>query len=56
MLVEMRMTNTDFIVRDPSRANHPPYGPAEPRFRALDGVLILAFLAAFVGLVFLLSK
>ena len=29
---------------------------AEMQFRAIDGVLILAFLTAFVGLVLLLAK
>ncbi len=36
--------------------HHPLFRPAEIQLRALDGALILAFLAGFVGLVFLLSK
>jgi hypothetical protein len=50
------MTNTDFIVRDKGGATHPWVRATEIQFRAVDGMFILAFLAAFVGLVFLLSK
>jgi len=36
--------------------HHPLFKAAEIQFRAVDGLLILAFLAGFVGLVLLLAK
>lgn len=54
------MTNTDFIVCEKSGVNHislmPPLKAKQKRFGVVDGVLVVGFLAAFVGLVFLLSK
>jgi hypothetical protein len=50
------MTNTEFIVRDKGGAHQPLWKPVGIHFSAVDGALILGFLAAFVGLVFLLSK
>ena len=50
------MTETEFIMRDKSGADHPWFNATEIRLRVVDGMLILAFLAAFLGLVLLLSK
>ncbi|HEY5043555.1 MAG TPA: hypothetical protein VIK53_16310 [Verrucomicrobiae bacterium] len=54
------MTNTDFIVREKSGVNYitlaPSHRPEKTRFGVIDAALLLGFLAAFVGLVFLLSK
>lgn len=53
------MTNTEFVTRQKA-AEHPPHHPLfrtdEIYFHVTDGALILGFLAAFVGLVLLLSK
>ena len=50
------MTNTEFIMRGKNGGNQPLFKPAQIHFGLLDGALILGFLAAFMGLVFLLSK
>ena len=54
------MTNTSFTVREKSGVNqitltHKPE-TTESHFGVIDGALILGFLGAFVGLVFLLAK
>jgi len=60
MLKEWRMTNTDFIVHEKSGVRHITLTPAhkqeERHFGVIDAALIVGFLVAFVGLVFLLSK
>jgi hypothetical protein len=53
MLKMIGMTHTEFITREKHGGQHPLF---KGQFRARDGALILAFLAAFVGLVLLLSK
>ncbi len=50
------MTNTEFIVRKKSGSQHPLLKPENIQFGIVDGALGLACLAAFVALVFLLSK
>ena len=50
------MTNTDFLVRDKSGKYEPLFKTKEVQNRVVDGALALAFLAVFVGLIFLLSK
>jgi hypothetical protein len=50
------MTNTEFIVREKSHRHHPMFQREEIHFGFAEGALLLAFLAAFVGLVLLLSK
>ena len=50
------MTNTDFIVREKNGNHHPLFKREGIRFGIVDGALILGFLAAFMALVFLLSK
>ncbi|HZL79456.1 MAG TPA: hypothetical protein VFC17_11440 [Candidatus Limnocylindrales bacterium] len=54
------MTNTDFIVHEKSGVNHitltPSHKSEETHFGIIDGALVLGFMVAFVGLVFLLSK
>lgn len=51
----MGMTNTEFIVRQ-RHEPHPLFRTDRVQFRAVDGVMILGLLAAFLGLVLLLSK
>jgi len=54
------MTNTEFIARNKGGINHlaltPPVKPEELHFGVIDGALVLGFLTAFVGLVFLLAR
>ena len=54
------MTNTSFIVSEKSGVNQislmPLHKAEQRRFGVIDGALGLGFLAAFLGLVFLLSK
>lgn len=60
MLKESRMTNTSFTVHEKSGVSHITLSPSpkakESHFGMIDGALVLGFLGAFVGLVFLLSK
>lgn len=56
MLFLNRMTETEFIVRDRSGSRPAWFKATEIHFRIVDGVWALVFLAAFLGLVFLLSK
>jgi hypothetical protein len=50
------MTETDFIMRDKSESDHPWFQTRTLPLRVVDGVLVLAFLAGFLGLIVLLSK
>lgn len=50
------MTNTEFLTRDKSGKYEPLFKTWKTQTRVVDGALIVAFLLAFVGLVFLLSK
>jgi hypothetical protein len=54
------MTNTEFILREKSGADHLPFAPVghagESRLGVTDAALILAILSAFVGLIFLLAR
>ena len=54
------MTNTNCIVHEKSGVSHITLSPCHRQeaahFKLMDGALILGFLAAFVGLVFLLAK
>jgi hypothetical protein len=54
------MTNTNFVVHEKSGVNHITLTPSpkseDSRFGIIDGALVLGFMVAFVGLVFLLSK
>jgi hypothetical protein len=50
------MTNTEFIVREKNRSRLPLCRAGEIHFGVVDGALVLGFLAAFMGLVLLLSK
>lgn len=54
------MTNTSFIVSEKSGVNHISFMPLhkaeQRRFGVIDSALVLGFMAAFLGLVFLLSK
>lgn len=60
MLKAWRMTNTSFTVHEKSGVNEITLGrkpeAKESTFGMIDGALVLGFLGAFVGLVFLLSK
>jgi len=56
MLKQKRMTNTEFITRGKNNGNQPLFKGEGIHFGLVDGALILGFLAAFMGLVFLLSK
>ena len=56
MLKAQRMTNTEFLVREKNVSRHPLLKPEAIRFGVAEGALVLVFLAAFVGLVFLLAK
>ena len=56
MLKVKRMTNTEFIIREKNVRQHPLLKPDDIHFGVVDGALILGFLAAFMGLVFLLAK
>jgi len=51
--------NTEFIVQQKSGVNQisflPPHKTEEKHFGFLDATLVVAFMAAFVGLVFLLA-
>ena len=50
------MRETDFVMRE-SGTEPPPWFKTTPiQLRMVDGVLIVGFLAAFLGLVLLLSK
>ena len=54
------MTNIDFIAHEKSGVNHITLTPSPKskgsHFGLIDGALVLGFMVAFVGLVFLLSK
>jgi hypothetical protein len=56
MLMQKRMTETELILRDKCVADDPWFGTKTRRFWLVDSLLVLAFLAAFLGLVFALSK
>ena len=48
----MRMTDTDFILREKNRCQLPD----RIHFGIKDGAIILGFLAVFMSLVFLLAR
>jgi hypothetical protein len=50
------MTHTEFITRQKNAGNNPLFKGTGINFKAIDGAIILGFLAAFVALVLLLSK
>lgn len=54
------MSNTTFIVREKSGVNHisltPSFKAEATRFGVIDGALLVGFVVAFMGLVFLLAK
>ena len=54
------MTNTSFTVHEKSGVSHITLTPStkhrKSHFGLIDGALIVGFLGAFVGLVFLLAK
>jgi hypothetical protein len=54
------MTNTNFILREKGGVNHIALSPSikaeGSHFGVIDGALILGFLVAFMGLVFLLAR
>ncbi len=54
------MTNTEFIRREKNGDHHFAFAPSRKvgssRFGALDTALVVGFMAAFVGLIFLLAK
>jgi len=50
------MTNTEFISREKGGHHNPLFRATQIRLSLVDGAIALGFLAAFVGLVFLLSK
>jgi hypothetical protein len=54
------MTNTSFTVREKSGVSQisllPTNKQDDAHFGLIDGALVLGFLVAFVGLVFLLAK
>ena len=54
------MSNTTFMVHEKSGVNHITLTPAPKseasHFGVIDGALVLGFMVAFVGLVFLLAK
>ncbi len=60
MLLEYGMTKFSYTMHQKSGVNEisltPHHEAPKIRFSAIDGALILGFLVAFVGLVFLLSK
>ncbi|MEY4917055.1 MAG: hypothetical protein RL616_968 [Verrucomicrobiota bacterium] len=60
LLKDSRMTNTSFTVREKSGVSQISLLPAnkqdDAHFGLIDGALVLGFLVAFVGLVFLLAK
>ncbi len=60
MLNSVRMTNTNFLVREKSGVNQitllPMNKSEAEHLRFLDGALVVGFLGAFVALVFLLAK
>jgi hypothetical protein len=56
MLGIKRMTNTEFIVREKHGGHHPLFKSASIQFLVVDGAIILGVLAAFLGMVLLLSK
>jgi hypothetical protein len=56
MLEITRMTNTEFIVREKHGEHHPLFKSTQVHFLVVDGAIILGVLAAFLGLVLLLSK
>lgn len=55
MLRQNCMTNTEFIVRQKS-AENPLLKATQLRVSLIDGAIVLGFLAAFVGMLLLLSK
>jgi hypothetical protein len=50
------MTNTEFIVREKHGGHHPLFKGTHLQFLVVDGAIILGVLAAFLGMVLLLSK
>jgi hypothetical protein len=50
------MTETEFLTRDRSGSDQPWFQTGNTQLRVVDGVLVLAFLAGFLGLVVLLSR
>jgi hypothetical protein len=50
------MTHTEFIVRGKNGTHRPLFKNHEIEFHAVDGAVILGFLAAFVAMVLLLAK
>jgi len=56
MLKSECMTNTEFIMREKHADEHPLRPAGEIHFGVVEGALVLGFLAAFMGLVFLLAK
>lgn len=49
------MSNTEFIFRE-KNGHNPLLKATQFRVSLVDGLIVLSFLAAFVGLVLLLSK
>lgn len=47
------MTNTSYMTKKGGRGSA---GSRKPSFSLIDGALVIGFLAAFTGLVFLLAK
>jgi len=60
MLFEYAMTKFSYTMHQKSGVNEISLTPhsqsSKGRFSAIDGALIVGFMVAFVGLVFLLSK
>ena len=54
MLCLVRMTSTEFLIRDKSGKYEPLFKTKQVQTRVVDGVLIMSFLGGFVGLVLLL--
>ena len=50
------MTDTQFLTHDRSGKYEPLFKTKEIQARVVDGVLTVAFLGAFIGLLFVLSK
>lgn len=50
------MANTTFIVQDKATTPSAAHPPEARHFRLIDGLLLIGFMAAFVGLVLLLAK
>ena len=59
-MIQRCMTNTEFIRREKNGDHHFAFAPSRKvgssRFGALDTALVVGFMAAFVGLIFLLAK